>query len=161
MAGEGNDTSGAVGGATAQVPVHVKFGVYESAWALGAPRNAISSSTGTIHKDFRIYKILGVPMQEACVVPCVQVAHTSNAHGQCRSRRAESKGLAIPRALGLRKSLQHFCYDFLLSANCGAGLKKAKRLWARSPLVEKKRKRSPRPRKPIPPRLGPLYAVLP
>ena len=59
--GEGNDTLGAVGGDTAQVAVHVKAGVYKSAWTLGAPMATNSNSTGMIHKVFRIFLIPSSP----------------------------------------------------------------------------------------------------
>jgi hypothetical protein len=52
VVGEGNDTLGAVGKPPAQT-THVKVGVYESAWALGAPM-ATNSTVMMIHNDFRI-----------------------------------------------------------------------------------------------------------
>jgi len=52
VVGEGNDTLGAVGKPPAQT-THVKVGVYESAWALGAPM-ATNSTVMMVHNDFRI-----------------------------------------------------------------------------------------------------------
>jgi hypothetical protein len=49
---EENDTTGAVG-KDPQVPMHVKVGVYESAWALGTPI-ATHSTVMMVHNDFRI-----------------------------------------------------------------------------------------------------------
>ena len=51
---EENDTLGAVG-KDPQMPMHVKIGVYESAWALGAPMATNRTVTVMmVHNDFRI-----------------------------------------------------------------------------------------------------------
>jgi hypothetical protein len=57
VVGQGKDTFGAVG-VNVQVPVHVKFGVYESACALGAPMTANKNNTGTIPKPLRMFNVL-------------------------------------------------------------------------------------------------------